>query len=215
VSQTEDQQIQELKEKWEQYGKYVIIALIAVVSGVIGGQSWNAYKEGDLERASASYDVMMEAMQEKQVEIAMSEGGRLIESHPNSPYATMAALAVAKMEVEKGDTQSARTRLAWAIDHANMEGLAHVARLRLAQLMIDAGELDPALTKLNISETGKFEGTYAALRGDIYVLQGKRSEARTAYESALTDTELSPQLRTFVQMKLDNLGSAVSNETAS
>ncbi|MDH5694585.1 MAG: tetratricopeptide repeat protein [Gammaproteobacteria bacterium] len=206
MSKTDEEQIEDLKKWWEKNGKFVIILLLAVVCGVVGGRAWNNYQDGLKANASSLYDQMMEAVQGGNKEAALTAGGRLVESYSESAYAVLAALNLAKLEVEKGDTQSARTRLSWAIDKAQMDSLKHVARLRLTQLLLDANELDQALSQTAVPDAGEFASAYSALKGDIYSKQGKLGEARIAYQQALERTDLAPQLRRTVQMKLDDLG---------
>jgi predicted negative regulator of RcsB-dependent stress response len=49
---------------------------------------------------------------------------------------------------------------------------------------------------------------YADLRGDILAGQGKRAEARAAYQTALDRSEAASPYRAVVQVKLDSLGEA-------
>jgi predicted negative regulator of RcsB-dependent stress response len=51
-------------------------------------------------------------------------------------------------------------------------------------------------------------GLYSDLRGDILASQGKRAEARAAYQTALDRSDAGSAYRAVIQMKLDSLGEA-------
>jgi len=98
--------------------------------------------------------------------------------------------------------------LQWAIDKAKDEEFRHVARVRLAGLMIDEKSFDQAQTLLAVKAPDKYQPLYDDRRGDLLVAQEKLSEARTAYKQALDRMGPSSPLRGLVQLKLDALGPA-------
>ena len=61
----------------------------------------------------------------------------------------------------------------------------HIARLRLATLALDQGDLDWADQLLTSQRTGGFESRYDELRGDIFAARNDLNNARNAYQSAL------------------------------
>jgi predicted negative regulator of RcsB-dependent stress response len=68
-----------------------------------------------------------------------------------------------------------------------------------------AGQYDAALTSLAIEFPSQFAARVEELRGDIYVLQGKSTEAIEAYQKAqLADPQ--PANGEFLQQKMDDLG---------
>ena len=205
---TEEEQVEALKRWWEKNGKVVIVAGILFVAGVVGGRVWLDFKDANLGKASAEYDMMMEEMLSGETDSALRRGGVLMEQFSDSAYAAMAALAMAKMEADKGDYSSARLRLSWILENSPIAELEHVARTRLIRVLIAEGKLDEALTHANVANAGAFSAEYDMLRGDIFREQGKTEQARTAYNAALNAEGLSPQTKNFVRLKLDALGEA-------
>lgn len=206
---TDEEQVEALKRWWEKNGKLVIVFGILFVAGVVGGNVWNDFQRANTEKASGEYDLMIQEMQESKTESAMQRGALLMEAHRDSPYASLAALAVAKMEVEKGDLAAAALRLKWVIDNGTMAEVDHVARLRLIRVLLEEKKFDEALGHTNIAEMGKFKAEYDMLKGDIYAAKGDRDQARSAYQAAM-DGELSPQTQNELRLKLDDVGGANS-----
>ena len=63
-----------------------------------------------------------------------------------------------------------------------------------------------ASDSLKVSDTGEFKSRYDELRGDIFVKQGKFTDAQQAYQSALASSLATEEAQTNLQMKLDDLG---------
>ncbi|MDH5547616.1 MAG: tetratricopeptide repeat protein [Gammaproteobacteria bacterium] len=208
---TDEEQVEALKRWWETNGKVVILFGILFVAGTVGGNVWMDYKHSTASKASTEYDLMMQEMQTGKAEAAMQRGATLMEQHKDSTYAALAALAVAKLEVEKGDYSAAGSRLKWVLDNVTETNVQHVARLRLIRVMVEESKLDEALALANIAEAGKFKPEYDVLKGDIYVAKGQSDLARGAYQAALSGEGLSPQTTSELRLKLDDLGGGASS----
>jgi len=82
-----------------------------------------------------------------------------------------------------------------------------IARLRLANVLIDDQAYDEALKVLAAKPERSFEAPFEALRGDVLVAQGKRAEARAAYQAALAKARPDDAAaRELLQLRLDALG---------
>jgi len=89
-------------------------------------------------------------------------------------------------------------------------------------LLIDEKAYDEALAQLERATAGGFAARVAEVRGDVFAAQGKKAEARTAYQAALTrfdetakkdgraagvqDRQAAAAYRELVQQKLDGQG---------
>lgn len=204
--QTEEEQVEALKRWWEKNGKFVIIAGIIVIAGVVGGKTWRQFQLSKAGKVSAEYSLMMKEAQSGKSDSAIQRAQLIIDKNPDTYYATLAALMAAKLQVEKGNNDAAVQQLDWAMSHTKDENTMHVIRLRLAKILISQGKLDKAMTYATFAQTGKFASQYSIIQGDIYYKKGELESAKAAYQTALNDKNLSGQLRSFVQLKLDNLG---------
>jgi predicted negative regulator of RcsB-dependent stress response len=92
------------------------------------------------------------------------------------------------------------------MEHAREEGIQHAARLRLARMLIDRGDLDSATGLATHKDTGGFAADYAELKGDILLARGDRDAARASYQEAVKETKPESPYLPYLTMKLDDLG---------
>ena len=150
---------------------------------------------------------MMQHLAQGQYSEASEKGKQLLSDFADTPYAELAALGMAKVKVEEGDASAAMPHLRWILDNAGQEPVKHQARLRLARLLLADNQAQQALSLLQGVEYGSsYQAAYDALLGDVYLALGRDSEAREAYQRALSSTNGALAARDLLQMKLDNLG---------
>jgi predicted negative regulator of RcsB-dependent stress response len=204
IYNSEQEQVDALKAWWDKNGRTALTALALFLLSVLGWQGWTDHRNQQAEAASTHYQQLLEQMGQES-EQAMETGRALIGSYPNTLYAAMASLALAKLAVAAQDLDGAAAHLRSAMQQSGQPELAELARLRLARLELAQGKGDAALQTLN---GGKGGAVSDELRGDILLTQGKRDEARAAYNSALNAYGEVPDKRELVQMKLDDLATA-------
>lgn len=206
TSYTEQEELDKLKAWWKNYGNSLIFGVLLGVIVLFGFRYWSHQKEQSLVDASALYDQMVQSLRTSNRDEAMKTGDTLIKEYASTPYAAMAALLHARVDHEAGDTVSARKNLQWVIDNARDSGAIHAARLRLARLLVNSGEMDAALALANVKDQAGFEAEYLELKGDVLSAQGHRDEARTAYREALKHVPSGSPYLPVLTMKLDDLG---------
>ena len=81
-----------------------------------------------------------------------------------------------------------------------------MATLQLANILAEEKDYDSALKLLEAKHDAGFEGLFADLKGDVLMLQGKRAEAKAAYELALSKLDAQGKYRVITQRKLEALG---------
>jgi len=210
--QTEEEQIEAIKRWWERNGKFVILGVIVVIASVVGTRAWQNFELTNSGKVSAQYDLMMKEIEDDRIDSAIQRGKDIIDNNSEMMYATLAALAIAKLHINTSEYEQAVERLKWALNKTTTGELQHIIRLRLARALLAAGQLNEALSYANFPQPDKFSAQYAVVKGDIYYKKGELASAQTAYKSAIDDKELGSQLRTFVQTKLDDLGSTLTAE---
>jgi len=205
--QTEDEQVEAIKSWWRENGKAVMGGAALGLALVLGWQGWQKYSRGQSERASVYYEEFLDSSRAGEADTAQ-QGERLMQEFPRAVYAQFAALELARLDYTKGDSAGARARLQWVLGHADDRALAQLARLRLARLLLDSGDLE-ALRPL-LAEAGQddaYAGEFAALRGDLALADGDRDAARAAYREAL-DKGVADQA--LVRMKLTETGGSLT-----
>ena len=205
IYNSEQEQVEALKAWWDKNGRSALAALAVFLLSVLGWQGWNDHRNQVAEAASSNYQQMVELMGEDSAK-AMEAGRALIASYPDSIYAAMASLAMAKLAAEQQDLDGAAAHLSAALQRSEQPELTALARLRLARVEMAQGKLDAALATLGAADSAASN----ELRGDILLAQGKSDEARAAYAKALDGYADAIDKRELVQMKLDDLAVAKS-----
>ncbi len=201
-----DTQLEQLKAWWNKYGNALIVGVVLGMMAIVGTRYWLRHRSLTADAASSLYDVMLGELAQKNVTAAAEDGNLLISHYGATPYAGDAALILARISVDSGNIKAGRQHLKWAISHATGGGVRNAARLRLARILMQDGDLTGALKLADSTDRDGFASDYDELRGDIFVAQGKRSEARQAYGTALSELKSgSPYARVLI-MKMDDLG---------
>lgn len=204
--ETEEQQVEALKNWWKENAKSVIGGVIIGVGVLLGGRTYLQQEHQHVENASANFEAMMMNLDQNKSQQAADLGAQILGQYVDTPYAAMASLALAKIKLDEGDVATAKTHLRYALDHSEKEEIKHVVRLRLARLLLAEGKHDEALQTLNSVQPGVYKSAYEELKGDIYVAMGQVDQARNAYNVALAAMEPTSRNRNFLQMKIDDLG---------
>lgn len=206
MAETEEEQIEAIKEWWRENGKAVVFGIVLGVGGIVGWRGWQTHQETQAINASAVYQEALAAIEAGEMDTANSNAQQLIDDFPKTSYAQFAAMLLAKQAVEDGDLDMAEEQLRWVLANSTDPSLAHTARLRLLQVLLAAGETDTALTMIDSTSFDRFTAQYEELRGDALLAQGNLSAARTAYQTALTSLPARGAGRELLEIKLDNLG---------
>ena len=207
IHSTEEQQVEAIKKWWNE-NRWSLIGGVAIgIAALVGGRAWVDGQNAYMESASSEYLIMQEKMTARKNEEASVHGAQLLGQYSDTPYASLAALGMAKIKMDAGDSLAASSHLRWALDNSSQETVKHEATLRLSRILLADKKYSEALALLNVSETGNYTSDYEQLKGDIYVADGKPELARTAYTMALKNLSPTASDRARLQMKLDDLGS--------
>lgn len=204
----EQERLDELKTWWKRWGNLVLIALAVVIAAAAGWRYWqNRVVTQSLEAATV-YERLTESLQAGDVKAARDAGTLLIDQYKSTAYAPRAALLLARLDVMARDLKGAQARLAWAASQAKEPALRDQARLRLAGVQLDLQDYAGALKTLSATHSDAYAFRFLDLKGDVLLAQGKRGEARAAYEAAYGKLAENDPYRTIVELKLDALGGA-------
>lgn len=208
----EQEQVDQLKAFWKQYGNLITWTLILALGGFAAFNGWNWWQREQGGKASSMFDELERAAQAGDAERSTRVFNDLKERFARTAYAQQGALLAAKAQAEKGQTDAALASLTWASDNASEDEIRTIARLRAAGLLIDKKQYDAALGLLDAATSGKnakeFEALVADRRGDVYLAQGKKDEARKAFEAAYKAMDEKIDYRRLIDAKLTALGAA-------
>jgi predicted negative regulator of RcsB-dependent stress response len=202
----EQEQLEALKHFWKQYGNLINGVLIAILLAVAGWNLYQYWQRNQGAQAAAMYDeVERVAMSGDTVRLDRVLGD-MKDKFGSTSYAQQAGLLAAKVYFDAGKPDAAKAALAWVADKSSDEGYQAIARLRLAGILLDAKAYDEALKQLSGSFAPEFAALVADRRGDVYLAQGKKTEAGAEYLKAFNGLDAGNEYRRLVDVKLAALG---------
>ncbi|MDP3223655.1 MAG: tetratricopeptide repeat protein [Rubrivivax sp.] len=202
----EQEQLDSLKSFWKQYGNLVTWVLILALGAYAGWNAWQYWQREQGLKAGAMYEELDRAVLAGDVDRAGRIFGDLKSQFGSAAYAQHAGLLTAKLQSDKGQADAAMASLAWVAEQGKDEELRTVARLRLAALQAEAKQFDEALKTLAAANSTGFEALVADRRGDVLVIQGKKDEAKLAYQAAYAAMDPKTDYRRLLEAKLTSLG---------
>jgi predicted negative regulator of RcsB-dependent stress response len=206
----EQEQLASIKAWWERWGNLVLTVVTLVLLAIAAFNGWRWYERHEAGNAGVLYDEFVAALDGGELARKKELAGTLIERYGRTVYAPMAALQIAKANLEGGDPAAARAQLRWVIDKSGHPELAQIARLRLAGVLLDEKSYDEALKTLAGDVPEALAAAFADRRGDVLMATGKADEARAAYQQALDRAGAQHPMRPLIQLKLDALPPAAS-----
>ncbi|WP_373186494.1 YfgM family protein [Halopseudomonas sp.] len=206
--ETEEEQVEKIKELWKKHGVPLLTGVVIALAGVFGWQGWNNYQDGKAAEASALYQSMLEAVLAGDGTEDRARGAELAEQireqYSGTRYAQFAAMMQARLAVEAEDLPAAEQLLSELVADAGDPVLEEVARQRLARVLAAQDRAEEGLDVLTGEVSGALLASREEIRGDLLLALDRESEARSAYQAALTALE-DPQARPQLQLKLDDL----------
>jgi len=207
IYQTEDEQVDAIKAWWDKNGKSTLLGIVIVLASVFGWNNWSEHQRALSESASSRYQMMLsQVVNDPDGAVAMGES--LKQEFKGSHYSVLAALMIAKIEVERGQLEVADAELRWAAAQSDNPLFVDLANSRLARVLLAQGRTDEALQILSKINSDSLSGLVAEIEGDVYITQGDRAKARVAYQKALAGYAQTPEKGSLVQIKLDDLNEA-------
>jgi predicted negative regulator of RcsB-dependent stress response len=208
----EQERISALKDWWDKWGTLVYLALAAFFIGVIGVQGYGWYQRDQSVKAEELFKSVKKTAEEvvvsKESKKLSDAANTLGATYPRSFQASEAQLMAAKAAFDAKDLAAAKTHLEWVISKGR-DVHHNIARLRLATVQLEDKKLDDALKTLETIKDDAFVALAADLRGDVLAAQGKREEARAAYQLAVERAGDRSSLKAVSQAKLDAAGGAI------
>lgn len=207
--QLDEHEQSELVRKWMRDNVASIFVGIGLGLLVIFGYfQWQTHRARQNAQAASEFQSFGAAVGAKNDDAAKTALDRIQKEHADSTYAVIAAIRWSEGAIARKDMAAAEQSLQWAYDHARNDAVKGVAGLNLARVKFGADKTDDALKLLDSMPVGGYAAAIAELRGDILLAQGKRDEARTAYQASIDALDASAPNRQSIEMKRDDLGTA-------
>lgn len=201
---SEEETIQAIKDWWAENGRAVIAGVVLGIGGIVGVRYWFDAQATSRQEASQLYSQVMMAVQAGNRQQAMAQVETLTGEYGSTVYASLAALGLARLELEADEIDSAERHLRWALENSKSDEYAHLARQRLARLLIAREQPEQAAGLLEGVDEGGYASIYAEIRGDLEVARAQPTAARRHYQTALREAS-QPLRRQLLEMKLAEL----------
>ena len=207
----EQEKLGDLKAWWARFGNYVTAGVTVVALLIAANQGWKYYTGKQATEAASLYFALSDAATKNEAAKAKDAVAQLVEKFPGTGYASRGALLAAKVAFDAGDLPAAKMQLDWVVANSKELEITSIARLRLAAVLLDQKQYDAAIAALDAKHSGSFDGLFLDMKGDVFNLQGKPADAKTAYEAALLKLDPKGSSKQYTQVKLDAVTAAAGD----
>ncbi|QZO13538.1 YfgM family protein [Pseudoalteromonas piscicida] len=197
IYSTEEQQAEAIKRFFRENGTTIVVGAVLGLGGLYG---WKAYNQSQIDSAEAASEAFIQVVESDDV---LAKSDAFVAANADSNYAVLAAFVAAKEAIDKDDLKLAAEKLTWAADNVANAELKATALLRLARVQASQSQYEQALATLAKPMPEAFKAQLAEIQGDIYLAQGDKDKARSAYQSALEAAK--GNSNPMLQIKLDDL----------
>lgn len=203
-NQTEEQQIEQLKEWWNDNGTPLIVGAVLGLSGFFGWKYWNEEQIMTQNKASDSFLLVTDALDKETIEDIANTSQSVKSDFPDTNYAVLSAFQLAKQAVKNNQLDQAITELEWVLTNHSGSDLASIAKIRIARVLIAQDKAEKALSYLNFAKDSGYAEMANLVKGDAFLSLGKETEALEAYQSASSAGKLTANHPTL-KMKIASL----------
>ncbi len=203
----EHEQSERVRSWLRKNGVSILAGVAIAIGGIAGWQWWQKEASNSLAGANVQYQAVLKHLQDKDLEQA-AKGVKALDAGKANIYSDLAALQLAKAQVEAGKNEDALATLR-AIK-ADPE-FQPVIEQRIARLLVATGKADEAIKALaSATDSASLE-----IHGDALMAQGKRDAARGQYEKALKTLDVAAPQRRLLETKLTDAGGTVTDPAES
>lgn len=201
----EQERIDALKDWWEA-NRVVVLGVAGVVIATVAGYfGWQSWQNSQLVKAESLYKAFTKVVDQRDATKLPEAVTPLLEQTGGTFQASSAALLAAKTAFEAKDFAGARKHLEWLIEKGAAD-LRPIARLRLAQVLLEDKKYDDALKVLDQIKEDAFVALASDVKGDVLMAKGNKDEARLAWQAAVDKAGERSAIKQLAQIKLDAVG---------
>lgn len=201
---TDDEQVERIKKWLKEYAPTVIISILIVVVATFGWRYWMGRVDNIRAEASNSYEQLLSNAMNNTPDV-QAQAKNVIKKYNHTPYSKLAALLLAKLDLQSGNMAGAEKELNWVIKNSDTDSIKQIARNRLARLLIAENKASEAIKLLKIVDDKSYATAVNAIRGDAYLAIGDTEKARESYQAALAILPAVDDNRPLLEMKLNDL----------
>jgi predicted negative regulator of RcsB-dependent stress response len=183
--ETEEQQVEAIKKWFKEYGITILVGLVLGISGMFGYRYYIEMQENEKAAVSDAYQETIALYRaDADNSVFIEAAAKFSSEHKDTIYNNLMAFQLAKVAVAEKDLATAEQHLQTALNQAQHPIIEHLARLRLARVLVASDKADQALSLIADVDMGAYQGSYEMVRGDIWMAKGDAERAKSAYEKA-------------------------------
>jgi len=200
----EHEQSERVRSWLRKNGVSIFCGIAVAIGGIAGWQWWQNEHGSKLAQANLEYQKVQQGLQANKLDDA-AKAVKSLEAGPSNIYAELAALQLAKAQVDAGKNDDALATLR----ALKLEGeFQQVVDQRIARLLVASGKADEAIAVVSrFSDSASLE-----IHGDALMAQGKRDAAREQYQKALKTLDVAAPQRRLLETKVIDAGGSVAAE---
>lgn len=203
----DNERAERVKQWWKDNGLAIVGGAALGLVAIFGYRAWESGQQAHMEAAAGAFESLQASARTLSVEDLDTRMEEFRAQYGDTPYASLASLEAGVHYYRAGEPDKAASAFQYTIGNGNPAELRDVARVRLARLTMDRGELESALATLDQVEGESFASLVNELRGDALARLGRIEEARAAYQTA-RETSVGETTR-FLDVKIASLGSGI------
>ncbi|MDQ8040219.1 MAG: tetratricopeptide repeat protein [Rickettsiella sp.] len=173
------EQVERIKKWCRDYGFGIIAGIIFAIILSMFWYYWRQTQENNLILASITYENLLNDSTQSD-----NRAYTLIQKYPNTPYASLAALQLAKQAVNQNKLTEAEKQLTWVTQHGKNETLRAMARVRLARVLLAENQPEHALKILDENDNTIYQPLVFEEKGNIFLHLKDSTKALQNYLAA-------------------------------
>lgn len=213
----------------KKHGGNIVTVIVAVLAVYFGWQSWQARPQSVDTVASDKFTEIQTLKQKIQLseqnpdladaakqDLQADKGSlnqqisELATNHKDSIYAWQSLMLQAREQMDAGEYKDASATLKQAEQTATIDaGLVAITKIRHAQALLAANEIDDAMSTISAEMPKSFEASKQELLGDIYQQKDDKEASIRSYQNAWDLLKSRQEPRAVLALKMESLGMVV------
>ena len=201
------EQAEQIKKLWSRYGTTLLTLIFLALAVFLAIQLWSSKKHKENLKIENNFMGLISAINTYDDTKIDFYATRIQKESPDSSYAAISGLFLAKLEIDKKNLGKAAAFLIPVIKQ-NKGIISQTATLRLARIYLAEDKTDLAIKTLksstlfkNTEENAGYQMTLA----DCYIKQNKNQLAREHLKLALKSSKNDPNSQNWLKAKLSNI----------
>lgn len=198
----DQEELENAKRAWKLWGRWLFGGLFLAAIIYIGHNFWQTQTmKKNAEATTILENVFLPKAQANDTTGSLKALQQLQTEYPKSIAALQATLLIASDNFDNGKYTEAENHLLWIKKQHSSTPINMVLTERLVAVYLQQEKYDAAIALLQEKNEPEYAARIFELQGDVYLAQGKKTEAHTAFQAALKALPPKSPAREFIEGK--------------